>query len=383
MMGAIESEKSIFRGIPFMLYIAVTADYELFSGKNFLNEEEILFEPTYELLRVAKQNGVPVTLMADVCSVWKYREYGLMEYPTKFEEQLVYSIKENHDVQLHIHPHWLNSIYSNNEWIFDKNTFKIHDLGFGSDNETTISADKILFKGKNYLENLLKPIDNTYKCIAFRAGGWCLQPEKDLIKSLKKIGINIDTTVYKNGYLKTETHYFDYRGVPDEPNWWINPQNGLGEKSNADLENNIYEVCIGSYSKKPYIYYYKVINKIRKIRNKNGVRGLPIGYEDKVKIPFINRLMNKIHNFIHEPIMLSIDNMNSLILEKIINHYIKTFDCYNNDFYISLICHPKGLYNYNFMEMDKFLKTINNKCNNVVEFTTLLQINKLITHKVE
>lgn len=366
-----------------MLYIAVTADYELFSGKNYFSEEEILIKPTYELFRVAKQNGVPVTLMADVCSVWKYREYGLMEYPTKFEEQLVYAIKENHDVQLHIHPHWLNSIYSNNKWIFDKNTFNIHHFGFDCEDKSTISVDEILLKGKNYLENLLNPINNTYKCIAFRAGGWCLQPEKDLIKSLKKIGINIDTTVYKNGYIKTETHYFDYRNVPDEPNWWINPENGLEEKSNADLENNIYEVSIGSYSKKPDIYYYKAINKIRKIRNNNMVRGLPIGYEDKEKTPFINKQMSRIHNFIKEPIMLSIDDMGSLILEKIIYYYIKKFDCFNNDLYISLICHPKNLFNCNFKEMDKFFKKINKKCNNIVEFITLLQVNKLIAHKVE
>lgn len=352
-----------------MLCISLTADYELFFGKNFQNEDEILINPTYMLLHIAKNNRVPVTLMADILSVWKYREYGLENYAQEVENQLKYAIKNGHDVQMHIHPHWINSKFQNGQWEFDSKIYKIQDLGFNTDN--TLSANELISKSKRYLEELLKTENNKYKCVGFRAGGWCLQPEIELIKVLKATGINIDTTIYKYGYMKNKTHYFDYRNVPNSLNWYIDPAMGINNEANR-TEDTIYEVSIGSLYKRPYIYYLKILNKVLRLNRKNIARGIPIDYNLNTKV--YKKIYNKINKFFIAPVMFSLDEFHGNVLLKIVKWYLKKYDCINKDYHISLICHPKCLHYDNFNDLDYFLKTINNNYKNLVLFETIQDI---------
>lgn len=358
-----------------MLYISLTADHEMFFGENFYSEEEVFINPTYKLMDILKKNGATLTLMTDVCSILKYREVELYEYPKLVDEQLKYAITNGHDVQLHIHPHWISSIYKDGKWEFDGKLYKLHDLGFEEDNEKDITADKVIRDGKNYLESLLKKVDKNYKCIAFRAGGWCLQPEKKLLRALKKNGIHIDTTIYKNGFLKTETHYLNYRNTPNRPNWWIDPELGIDKEANKDARKNIFEVSIGSYYSKPYVYKLKIKNKmIQMKRDDIELRGVSICKKNENKFKRIN---NKINNFIQAPIMFSFEGQSSGVLEKMVLNYLNKYDCKNDDVFIALICHPKVLYDKDFEEIEIFLKRINELYKEQVKFVSLYEIYKL------
>jgi hypothetical protein len=53
--------------------------------------------------------------------------------------------------------------------------------------------------GKTYLETLLQPVDSSYRCIAFRAGNWAMQPSSAAISALLANGIRMDSSVYKFG----------------------------------------------------------------------------------------------------------------------------------------------------------------------------------------
>lgn len=363
-----------------MLYISLTADHEMFFGENFYSEEEVFINPTYKLMDILKSNGATLTLMTDVCSILKYKEVGLCKYPELMEKQLKYAIANGHDVQLHIHPHWINSTFEKGMWDFDYKLYKIHDLGFEEDGKKGLTADKVVKNGKSYLEGLLKSINKDYKCIGFRAGGWCLQPEKKLLKALKRNGVHIDSTIYKKGFLKTKTHYLNYKNVPDKPNWWIDPDLGINEEADEDMTKNIFEVSIGSYYDKPSIYKLKLKNKIEQMERKDvQLRGAPIGYKKKCKIKSIN---NKIKNFIQLPIMFSFEGQSCYVLEKIVLSYLNKYDCLGTDVFISLICHPKGLYERDFVEIKKFLHLVNSKYENI-KFINLQEVyNKVLENKI-
>ena len=146
-----------------MLNIAITFDYELFLGENYLSDDEILFSPTRRLEELLDSHGITSTFFADVCSVFAHKKYGLNQYVNSFEDQLRELIKHGHDVQLHLHPNWLLSEYRNEKWIFDTTHYRLHDFGFDS---CDLTVPGIIHMGKEYLEKIIFPVSSDYKCIA-------------------------------------------------------------------------------------------------------------------------------------------------------------------------------------------------------------------------
>lgn len=344
-----------------ILYLLFTADHEIFFGENYQTEKELLIDTTYRLMDILKHYGIPLTLMTDVCSIFRYRELGMHDYPYLMEEQLRYAMKTGHDVQLHLHPHWTYSMYTDGKWSFDQSRYRLHDFGFDENDKN--SADSIISRGKNYLENLLQPIDPDYRCIAFRAGGWCLQPEKALIRSLLNHGMAIDTSVYKGGYQKNDTHYLDYRNVPKDTNWYIDPEIGLSKKG----ASGILEIPIGSISKKPYLYLQKFRNRsYRRKYLKTVIKGVPIGTKPQ---SFLRKLGDRITNLLTQPLMFTYDSATAIELMEFVSYYTRHLDYKNKDFYLSIIGHPKGLNDSNLREIDKFCRELLNHHDNNIRFT--------------
>ncbi|MFH2036678.1 MAG: hypothetical protein ABIJ45_09770 [Candidatus Zixiibacteriota bacterium] len=220
------------------IYILITADYELFLGRNFLNNNEILFTPTRRMIEICEELDVPITFFADICSVWAHRKYGLNEYGDSFERQMTQAIRSGHDVQLHLHPHWLNSEYIDNEWKISTDKMYLSELGFGTNAD---SATSVIKNGVDYLNQLLLKENPEYKCLAFRAAGLALQPEEEkLIEALVKQGIAIDLSIIKGAKLNLDTIVIDYTQVPTQANWHISSENGI----NHPAESGIFEIPI-------------------------------------------------------------------------------------------------------------------------------------------
>lgn len=338
-----------------MLNISVTADHEVFFRENFKNEKEVVIEATYTLMNLLRKYDASLTLMTDVCSIWRYRELGLNEYPDFMEEQLKLAVRNGHDVQLHLHPHWLTSLYVDKKWRFDYTKTRLHDMGFEKEGATGSTADKLIRDGKEYLENLLKYEDSGYKCVAFRAGGWSIQPEKYFLKALKDAGILIDTTVFKGGYSKSNTYYYDFLHVPDRINWWIDPEKGLYDENKCDPNKYMFEVAIGSYDQKPHVWIIKLKNKLFIPKYYEKPRGAGINVKQYSRP---RRFWDQVYKFITEPIVFSFDTNSNFFLFTVIDYYLNKFDCINHDYFVSLICHPKALGDSHFKNIEQFLGTI-------------------------
>ena len=190
--------------------------------------------------KTVENHGAKLTVMAEVGQQWAHQriaahEAWAQEVVEAWESILRETIKNQHDIQLHLHPQWLNAEYKNNRWHVDLSQWEIASLP----SETIANTLK---EGKIYLDNLLKPVDPSYECIAFRAGAYCIEPSKVVIQNLVKVGILCDTSVTKGMY---NLPFFDYRDAYSHfwP-WFASPDN---VKYKSNQEGGLLEIPIYSY----------------------------------------------------------------------------------------------------------------------------------------
>jgi|WetSurMetagenome_2_1015567.scaffolds.fasta_scaffold151847_2 hypothetical protein len=337
-----------------LIYAILTADYELYFGKNFFSYEEVLFEPTRKIINVLENHNISLNIFPDICSVWRHKEYGLLDYVDKFESQLIEAVSRGHDVQLHLHPHWLKSLYNNDEWVHDLKTFKLQDLGFEGENA-------LIKRGKEYLETLLKSHIPDYECIAFRAGGYCLQPEdKKLIQALLDAGIIIDSSIIPNLVSNTNVNETDFKGVPDLPNWFMSAQGGIKNPSPEGL----FEIPIPSSTK--ILPKFKAMAKGIFSNNKqdsviNSPRGRVI-QKQSINNSFISKNINRF-NYLRKTIgSLECERMfpdrGMEYMLSIFRDWVERY-AYLGDIFLSIIMHPKSIFQNNIDNLLKFIDTIN------------------------
>ena len=221
--------------------VLLSADYELFLGRNFLSAAEVLFAPTDELFAACRAAGVPLTLFADVGSVWAHRRFALDDYADRFEAQLRDAVGRGHDVQLHLHPHWLGARFATGEWRIATERMTLAECGFGAGSD---EAPAIIRRGVDYLEDLLRSVDPGYRCLAFRGAGLALQPrEGELIAALLAAGIAVDSSVVKGVAVTTDAIAMDYTRTPEAANWFMAPDSGISQAAPAGL----FEVPIATF----------------------------------------------------------------------------------------------------------------------------------------
>lgn len=248
--------------------IILTVDYEIF-GNGSGDVKRCLIEPTEKILKIADKYNIPITLMMEICEYWAFKkeeQKGNLhkEYrpATWIKNQIIRCIKTGHDIQLHIHPQWMNFSYCANKdkWNVDFNRWRVSSLSYEE-------IYRLLIKGKYELENLFRPYVSNYECIAFRAGAWSIQPEEHILKALINAGFKVDTTIATNCYFKNQLTYFDFRGTPKKPFWFV-IKNLKKETTTGIIEIPIYTKKFSLFDK----IYHKFLGKINK---KNNVKIKP------------------------------------------------------------------------------------------------------------
>ena len=109
------------------LKIFITFDHELPLGGLNTNYQEAMFGPTLKVLELAEELKVNVTLFTDVLCAFRYREWDNEGFYKPYIEQLNRALLKEHDIQLHLHPHWLTSDYKNGVFI-PSNDFMLSDF---------------------------------------------------------------------------------------------------------------------------------------------------------------------------------------------------------------------------------------------------------------
>ncbi len=194
-----------------MIDLALTHDWEL-RGDGSGDIEQIQFAPLRRLLQIYEKFGVRTTILPDLVQQIRFRRLEA-EHPElkpladSWDEHVRDAFRRGHDIQLHLHPQWLNADYENGHW---------HPRGDWSIlNYERDAASAMLANGKQYLEALLRPIDSSYRCLAFRSGALAAAPSSHLFESLASLGIEIDVSIAGGVFVNNEDLQLDYRNCEE------------------------------------------------------------------------------------------------------------------------------------------------------------------------
>jgi len=230
--------------------------------RNSVSENEILIEPTTRLLKAMESEEIPLTIFADTECLLRFRNLGMEEFPQQAEEQLKDCLRRGHDVQNHVHPHWRYALYDQKTraWSYDENKFLLGNVG-NSDLEIYSQTVKVLTETKKYLQSLLDPVDANYRCIAYRAGGYGIQPKDSLIlKALETTGYTIDSSIAPGLVLKTKFNRVDFSNLPHLANYFMKAQGGI----HSSQPEGILEVPIAATSLLPFYYVKNIVRKLHR-----------------------------------------------------------------------------------------------------------------------
>lgn len=228
-----------------MLSLIITNDYEVL-GDGRGDVEDILLHPTREILAVSDRFHAPHTLFVDVLEYLKFRDAeaegvfsSRYRAATAIEKQLRDAVRRGHDVQLHLHPQWIDATpLREDSWRVNVDYWRLSDVpgGLGSV-EDLRSLRGLFYLGKRTLEDLLRPVDPEYRCVAFRAGGYCIQPEPEILQAMREQGFSIDSSVAPGLWQDRTYSSFDFRSAPDDrPFWYITDRVSRPESTGDLLE---------------------------------------------------------------------------------------------------------------------------------------------------
>jgi hypothetical protein len=206
-----------------MLNAIFTLDYEI-HGNGKGDPFALMVEPTRRLMDVFERYGAKLTIMADVAEILKFKEYRERTGRDDFHhaaiaDQLRQAIQRGHDVQLHLHPSFFNATFNGDRWEQDWSEYDVSRL-------QPERLQQMVRSGIEYLENLLKPVDLRYECMAFRAGNWAVSPSRDLVHALVNNGIRVETSVFKYGSREGIVN-FDYSNAHSDLVPWPVDENDI------------------------------------------------------------------------------------------------------------------------------------------------------------
>jgi hypothetical protein len=362
------------------LGLVLTNDWELFgdgSGDYF----ELQHNPMNDLLDLITAQNAKITIMAEVGQQFAHQE-NINNYPEfekiclGWEEIVQKAVKTGNDVQLHYHSQWQGAEYKNGEWHLNMDRWSLPSL---SSEEIELN----LTKGKEYLDELLKPINNKYSCDVFRAGALCIQPSEKPIEKLIKTGFKADSSVTQGEF---SPGFYDFRNAYSNVIPWYTSKDitQLGDREEGILEIPIYTFSgLDSSAMKKYmpgIYY--------SIKFGKSVSAESLQWQDEresvkeTRYPrskrFYKKNQKKNFNFYMKAILsqshfhLDYDFLPPevfvKILKNIINENVKKF---NNDLILPVVAlgHIKDI--PNTKNIEKILKLIKNELADQVIFWTM------------
>lgn len=352
-----------------MLKIIISIDYELFLGENNDSYENILIKPTKKLLDIFNENSIKATFFVDVCCLQKSLEIENNDFIGKVNNQLISIAKCGQDIQLHIHPNWLLSKYIEGHWFIEYDHYRIHSFGFNKEDD--MSAISIIRNSKKYLEGIIQSVKPDYKCIAYRAGGYSIQPHNEVVSALLNNEIFIDSSICLNAFCESEANMYDYRVIPQKLNWTLDSEKAWNEYG----RNGVYEVplfCVKNnildkfFNRKEYFALKKEPLKGKYI---------PLSKtNDNIKK---DSLINKFLKYNKSYFLLSFDSIPAKRLYNSVVKIYKTYECSKNDAYVSIICHPKIVDQYELDSITNFINLI--KKDERFDFCNMLDVyNKVI-----
>jgi hypothetical protein len=199
------------------IHLAFVDDWEV-RGNGSGDPRVLQFAPMRSLTEAYQKFGIRGSFNAEVMQQLTHRSLQarfpeLKDVADEWEQVVTDSFRQGHDIQLHLHPQWVDAAYEGQgKW----------DLrgDWSIVNYSSKQMRALLLSGKQFLESLLRKVDPAYSCISFRAGSWCAAPSDFLFPILAELGfvfdmsivagIRYDTPQVKLDYTRCEEPFFPY-----------------------------------------------------------------------------------------------------------------------------------------------------------------------------
>ena len=280
-----------------MKKIVLTIDYELYLGSRTGDVKSCMIEPTQKLSALLATNGSKMTVFWDILHYYK-----LLENQEKFtelkndvlmiEKQILALAAEGHDIQLHLHPHWLDAIYANNKWNFDYKRFKLQNLSEEDDEYNINTITGCITITRKMLENLVRRVKPDYKVTTFRAGGYLIQPFENIRDSLIKNNILVDTSICPGLRYKNQVFSFDFVNFPKKNFYRFSDDPSINTVGGKFIELPIKTINIPP----KYNLYFTYLRHVKYKKLKSEVKGTGAGKTIKPKKGKLLKLFNIFFN---------------------------------------------------------------------------------------
>lgn len=309
----------------------LTLDYEIFFGSRHGTPQHCLIQPTDALAALASDSGLKLCLFVDAGYLSKLKQLAPQsathnEAFNTIAKQLRRLIRDGHDVQLHIHPHWETTAFEKDSWVFDYQHYRLQSLD------------------EDHIARIVKEYKSTLEAVAecdvfaYRAGGWCLQPFSMLEPALKQQEIWLDSTVYSHGYNPDPKRYFDFRGAPNQSHWRFN-----SDPLTPENEGYFLEIPISTQAISPLFFWKMALyKKLNGPSFKNYGDGSALSND---KGYYIQRLTQTTYS------PVSIDGIKGRLLESAYRYHQKT----NSEGCFNVMGHPKSITPDSIKQLGDFL----------------------------
>ena len=339
------------------LRLLLSFDHELSLG-GARSYAQNLFDPTDRLLDLADELQVPVTLFTDVCCAIRFRDWNHEDFYRPYRRQIERAVDRGHDVQLHLHPHWIDSEFENGRFI----PADAYSLGCFRDRAWPDNITGIVERGTDFLYDLCRARRGDYRCIAYRAGGFSLLPETAaILTALFGQGIRIDSSIAKEHRFACRLWDVDFHNMPDRANWYIATTGPL----NREAPCGLYEIPIATRPRTPLNNVPFLVKRVlwRRRRYSSGGWSIDVG-----NTPLTTKLIRLLP---HSAWMLGFDNHTDSIadLMKTLRYHVKR---HAKDELIacSTLSHPKFMGEHSRQLMKEFITRVRSEYGSQAGFCT-------------
>ena len=300
-----------------MKNIILTLDYELFLNQSGTIKNCIL-NPVNALSRTLDKHGIKAVFFIDILFLNRLKTENLTEEFQLIKNNIQDLIRNNHQIELHLHPHWMDAKYnfSNCTWDLSNYTnYRLHALD-------QKQLKNVFNLGYELLLKIGKEVDDQFSLTAFRAGGLCIQPFSKIKPLLLNHNIRIDSSVAPTFSSDSKTHFYNFINAP-----FLDRYSFSDDPCSPNSLGKFVEFPILHYKKS---FIHKVFSKIKKGPNSiNQIYG-----DGKAASPEFKKSKSILTKFKSDKYLFSLDGDydEALLLKK-----IKSTKNQN----ITILSHPK------------------------------------------
>ena len=201
--------------------ILLTFDYEIYFGSCSGTFKDCIEKPVQAILEVLREFNIKATFFVDILHYWRLETLGRVREAKQIKRNIQSILDEDHDVQLHIHSHWIHTKErGDGGWDFAEEYYRLHDLPSSSDDNPAIETlEGCVIHTKELLQDICQEVNSDHNIFAFRAGGWRLQPFHKLRQSFLRAGLRVDSSVLPGCRYPNVAPAFNFEDAPRLGSW--------------------------------------------------------------------------------------------------------------------------------------------------------------------